>query len=317
MIDQIGQSHSATENAKNDRNVAASQGLPALDNGKDGVAVQNEEHADKASTPSQEAATVKNAVEVSGQRDVDPQHSEAGKAAPHEGPGNALGDIVRNVTQNDGGTKQASAVKQFASVTANTASNPPIRLYTSENRMWHAVAGHSPDLNKIKALDFACLSIIAACGSKGVYQHDLVKISGQDKRSLPARTERLYEDGYIEKKRVRIREPKMKRLLNTSHLVLTRFVKSDPDRIQQPELITGPVLLVEKKTREDGEQVEGQVRQALGRPFSQDAQQSKPEAKILSKSRPIPQWTADRSLSNQIFDLVDQSGTQGITMTVC
>ena len=77
-----------------------------------------------------------------------------------------------------------------------------LRLYGSEDRMWQVAAGHGPDHAKVPALDFICLSIIAARGPKGILQPELVAVSGQDKRSLPKRTDRLHENGYIEKRPV-------------------------------------------------------------------------------------------------------------------
>lgn len=80
-----------------------------------------------------------------------------------------------------------------------------LRVYTSQNRMWLAAAGHAPDTSRITRLDFILLSIIAARRDKGILQPDLVRVSGQDKRSVPKRTERLHETGYIEKKAVHIK----------------------------------------------------------------------------------------------------------------
>ena len=77
-----------------------------------------------------------------------------------------------------------------------------LRVYTSQNRMWFAAAGHAPDYNRIPRLDFILLSIIASRRGKGILQPDLFRVSGQDKRSVPKRTDRLHESGYIEKKAV-------------------------------------------------------------------------------------------------------------------
>ena len=79
---------------------------------------------------------------------------------------------------------------------------PDVRLFISEERMWHALAGHGPDLQRITKPEFQCLSVITSCREKGILQADLTKATGQDKRSLPKRTQNLYENGYIEKKPV-------------------------------------------------------------------------------------------------------------------
>lgn len=79
---------------------------------------------------------------------------------------------------------------------------PDVRLFISEERMWHALAGHGPDRQRITNPEFKCLSVITSCREKGILQADLTKATGQDKRSIPKRTQNLYEHGYIEKKPV-------------------------------------------------------------------------------------------------------------------
>lgn len=49
-------------------------------------------------------------------------------------------------------------------------------------------------------MEFQCLSIIMSRQSKGILQADLTRITGQDKRSIPKRTQNLHDHGYIEKK---------------------------------------------------------------------------------------------------------------------
>lgn len=94
-----------------------------------------------------------------------------------------------------------------------------VRVYTTEDRRWHAVAGHGVDFSKIPQFDFICLSIIAAAGPKGILQPDLVRISKQDKRSVPRRTQKLCENGYI------IKQPFLISGSRTSLCILKRFVK--------------------------------------------------------------------------------------------
>jgi transcription factor C subunit 3 len=73
------------------------------------------------------------------------------------------------------------------------------KLFASQNRIWQAVAGHSLDLKKLPAMEFVLLCIIATYGSEGIAQPELVVLSGQDKRSVPKRTDALAQKGYIEK----------------------------------------------------------------------------------------------------------------------
>lgn len=73
------------------------------------------------------------------------------------------------------------------------------RLCTSQNQTWIAITGHPIDLNKVPGSEFVLLSIIATSGPKGISQPELQKLSGQDKRSVPARTDSLHKKGYIDK----------------------------------------------------------------------------------------------------------------------
>ncbi|KAL2037504.1 hypothetical protein N7G274_009785 [Stereocaulon virgatum] len=188
---------------------------------------------------------------------------------------------------------------------------PGTRLYTSENRMWYALTGHGPDLGKIKALDFVALSIIAACGPKGILQHDLTRISGQDKRSLPARTDRLHDSGYIVKERLMTDDGTGQRMIHTSRCTLARYAKSTPNQPEQP---AGPLTKEERRREQKRKRKRKNV-------ASSNVVTSSPAAKIDSNQNPslegtqfVPQWSSDRSVNNHIFDLVDQAGTQGMSM---
>lgn len=79
------------------------------------------------------------------------------------------------------------------------------------------MAGHEPDETKVLPLEFALLSIIASHKSNGIFQTDLVRLSGQDKRSVPKRTDMLQQKGYIEKRAIQIKS------VRTSLCVLRRF----------------------------------------------------------------------------------------------
>ena len=92
-------------------------------------------------------------------------------------------------------------------------------LIASEDCQWHALAGHGVDYSLIRPLEFSLLSIISAAGSRGISQPELVKQSGQDKRSLPHRTDILANRGYIEKKSYKMKGA------NTSLCTLKKFVR--------------------------------------------------------------------------------------------
>ena len=218
-----------------------------------------------------------------------------------------------DIGQNQETSKTASGKKKGAATTETPDFNPGIRLYASQNRMWHALTGHGPDFSKVKSLDFICLSIIAAHGPKGIVQHDLVRISGQDKRSLPARTDRLHNDGYIEKRRVSVQLVNPSRVLHTSKCFLKRFI-NDSNEIERTRDPGDSSTENAKPKRKKGRQV--QDKQAP----EQSSHKAAPEylaGEIASSgSRIIPSWTVDRSLNNQIFELVDRAGTKGMSMTV-
>lgn len=91
------------------------------------------------------------------------------------------------------------------------------RLCTGEDRVWYAIAGHGVDYKRIPPLEFQALSVIAAQGSRGVLQPDVTKLTGQDKRSLPKRTDNLAKNGYVYKTTVIARGTK------TSLLKLKKF----------------------------------------------------------------------------------------------
>lgn len=97
-----------------------------------------------------------------------------------------------------------------------------LRVYVSEARIWQAIAGHGPDHSRIPQLDFDCLSIIAAAGPKGILQTELVKISKQDKRSVPRRTQLLSDKGYV------VKYPVINGRCRTSLCILMNFVRASP-----------------------------------------------------------------------------------------
>ncbi|KAJ5650286.1 uncharacterized protein N7484_004009 [Penicillium longicatenatum] len=95
-----------------------------------------------------------------------------------------------------------------------------VHIFVSKERTWYAVAGHEPDDNKLPTSEFLLLSIIATRKSEGIPQTELVKISGQDKRSVPKRTDALAAKGYIEKRAVQVKAAR------TSLLTLRRFMNA-------------------------------------------------------------------------------------------
>jgi transcription factor C subunit 3 len=77
------------------------------------------------------------------------------------------------------------------------------------------------DLKKVPTMEFALLSLIAANGATGITQPELTQYSGQDKRSVPHRTDELARKGYIVKKPVQAGKAR------TSLCVHSKFVSHD------------------------------------------------------------------------------------------
>ncbi|KAI9369327.1 hypothetical protein BJX61DRAFT_160360 [Aspergillus egyptiacus] len=111
---------------------------------------------------------------------------------------------------------------------AEEAGRSPVRVYVSKERTWFAIAGHEPDETKVLPLEFALLSIIASHKSGGIAQPDLIKLSGQDKRSVPKRTDCLQQKGYIEKRAIQVRSAR------TSLCTLRKFLDTENPAIGMP-----------------------------------------------------------------------------------
>ncbi|KAI1335213.1 hypothetical protein F5Y15DRAFT_254328 [Xylariaceae sp. FL0016] len=91
------------------------------------------------------------------------------------------------------------------------------RLRVSEERQWQTIAGHAPDLKRVPLFEWKALADIASVKEKGILQGDLVRLTGQDKRSLPTRTDALAKKGYI------IKQPVLIRGCRSSKLWLAQF----------------------------------------------------------------------------------------------
>lgn len=192
---------------------------------------------------------------------------------------------------------------------AELISGRGTRVFASESRIWRTIAGHEADFTRIPGLDFVCLSIIAASGRSGVVQNDLVRITGQDKRSLPLRTDRLHKNGYIIKRPVTIHVDKG--LMHTSLLILRRYSETSAAIATELTEAANSVPRTGK-----GKKKRGNTRASAldhGQGLEVDDEEDGP-----IQSTPVPdsivRWVPDRNLWNQIFDLVHLSGTAGITL---
>ncbi|KAF1938961.1 hypothetical protein EJ02DRAFT_436720 [Clathrospora elynae] len=121
------------------------------------------------------------------------------------------------------------------------------RLYASQSRIWQALTGHVIDLKKVPSMEFVLLSIIAARGADGITQPELTSISGQDKRSVPHRTDELARKNYILKYPVQANKMRTSLCVHTKFVSQTQsFVSSAVEDVYQPDtfVVTGfPQLL--------------------------------------------------------------------------
>ncbi|KAF2138656.1 uncharacterized protein K452DRAFT_300754 [Aplosporella prunicola CBS 121167] len=136
-----------------------------------------------------------------------------------------------------------------AEADADAPQDAALKLFVTEERMWQAITGHGVDLRKVPRHEFIILSIIAAHGDKGVIQPEITRISGQDKRSVPKRTDNLMKNGYIVKTAV------LAKGTRTSLCTLKRYaqrqtteaepvvnIMSSPDEIAKALFVNGLLL---------------------------------------------------------------------------
>lgn len=117
------------------------------------------------------------------------------------------GDMVNGASVLSGEQHDAQPIGTNGSTTntegPRSSHRPsPLRLYVTTERIWQALTGHGLDTKRVPELEFKLLSVIASSGREGILQAELVKASGQDKRSVPKRTDNLHDKGYIEKRGV-------------------------------------------------------------------------------------------------------------------
>lgn len=96
------------------------------------------------------------------------------------------------------------------------------RIFVGEETIWKTLTGHSIDYKRVPNLEWKCLVAIGSTKEDGILQGDLNRATGQDKRSVPKRTDFLAQKGYIAKR------THMVRGMKTSKLWLTKFAPALP-----------------------------------------------------------------------------------------
>ncbi|KJX95943.1 hypothetical protein TI39_contig852g00011 [Zymoseptoria brevis] len=121
-------------------------------------------------------------------------------------------------------------IKPDESQTEN-ASPLQSTLYASEEQVWKSITGHGIDTARIPIRQWELLLVIAAAGRAGITQPTATRQTDQDKRSVPLRTDRLTENGYITK------EPVSASGQKTSFLRLKRFAGEQVTQGTDPMII--------------------------------------------------------------------------------
>ncbi|KAH7067638.1 hypothetical protein BKA63DRAFT_522548 [Paraphoma chrysanthemicola] len=151
---------------------------------------------------------------------------------------------------------------------SSTASAP--RLYASQNRVWQALTGHSMDLKKVPTMEFALLSLIAASGATGITQPELTQFSGQDKRSVPHRTDELARKGYIVKNPVQAGKARTSICVHSKFITHNHFTSSGAveDVFQVGKFVaSGFIPLLYSKLKDAGIVPTREIRKRLGVPI--------------------------------------------------
>ncbi|KAI9671497.1 MAG: hypothetical protein M1817_003548 [Caeruleum heppii] len=121
--------------------------------------------------------------------------------------------------------RRAADASNVANAPDDESKPEKVRVRASQDRIWTALTGHGMDWARVPRFEFNLLTAIASYGAKGVTQPELGRVTGQDKRSLPKRTDMLHSKGYIVKRPIFIKN------FRTSHLVLRRLAGSTiPDQ---------------------------------------------------------------------------------------
>ncbi|KAI4652052.1 hypothetical protein J4E93_002249 [Alternaria ventricosa] len=146
------------------------------------------------------------------------------------------------------------------------------RLYASQSRVWQALTGHGIDLKKVPAMEFVLLSLIAARGSAGITQPELINVSGQDKRSVPHRTDELARKNYISKISVQSNKMRTSLCIHNKFVSQNTFIESSAvEDVYQEDgtfVVRNFAQLLYNKVGQGGIVPTRSIREKLGVPMS-------------------------------------------------
>ncbi|KAM0395152.1 hypothetical protein ACHAO7_004260 [Fusarium culmorum] len=109
-----------------------------------------------------------------------------------------------------------SAPEQDAEISGsqpeNSTSSRNVRVRASEDTMWESLTGHAVDYKRVPKSEWMLLLGIASTTTEGILQGDLGRLTDQDKRSVPKRTDSLLKKGYIVKRTTLVRGTKTSKM---------------------------------------------------------------------------------------------------------
>ena len=187
------------------------------------------------------------------------------------------------------------------------------RIYADQESMWPVLTDHAPDPYRVRPLDFQILSLIAAHGPKGILQHDLVRISGQDKRSVPHRTDKLKDGSYIFKESIFVWDRPNRNRIHTSLCTLSRFAQEPEHEAEIQRLQDEASKKILNKIRKR-KRSENTLEDVAEQGVAVDHEAPIEDLRDIPSGSRTSQWDPDRFIGNQIYDVVHQHGIEGATM---
>ncbi|KAG5962855.1 hypothetical protein E4U56_003125 [Claviceps arundinis] len=117
----------------------------------------------------------------------------------------------------DSNDERAAVVCRHTRIESASENPAPIEssatnVFVSEDTMWELITGHTVNYKRVPGLEWHLLLGIASTKSQGILQGDLGRLVGQDKRSVPKRTDSLLKKGYIVKRTTLVRGTKTSKL---------------------------------------------------------------------------------------------------------
>ncbi|GKU13904.1 unnamed protein product [Fusarium langsethiae] len=152
------------------------------------------------------------------------------------------------------GSALGQDVETSGSLPENSASTSNVRVRASEDTMWESLTGHAVDYKRVPKSEWMLLLGIASTTTEGILQGDLGRLTDQDKRSVPKRTDSLLKKGYIVKRTTLVRGTK------TSKMWLKLFAPPLPKDSEGTDEARPDMTLTRQVLVEDLEPVPWRIR---------------------------------------------------------